>query len=56
MLVGAACSERRRRHEPTESGSASGDGSLQGTLTLFGYEDNFVPEVLEPFSRPLTRT
>ncbi len=46
IVVGAACSS-----DPT-SAPASGGGSpgpVQGTVTLFGYEDNFVPEVIDPF-------
>ena len=33
--------------EPAEEASSGGPPS--GTVTLFGYEDNFVPEVIDPF-------
>jgi spermidine/putrescine-binding protein len=45
-LVAAACSSGGD-DEPTE-GATSG-GPPTGTVTLFGYEDNFVPEVIDPF-------
>ena len=45
-LVTAACSSGGD-DEPTDEGSSA--GPLTGTVTLFGYEDNFVPEVIDPF-------
>jgi spermidine/putrescine transport system substrate-binding protein len=45
-LLAAACSSGGE--EGTASPGASG-GPLTGTLALFGYEDNFVPEVIDPF-------
>ena len=45
-LVTAACSSGGDE-EPTDEGSSA--GPLTGTVTLFGYEDNFVPEVIDPF-------
>jgi spermidine/putrescine transport system substrate-binding protein len=45
-LVAAACSSGGD-DEPTEA--ASSGGPITGTVTLFGYEDNFVPEVIDPF-------
>jgi spermidine/putrescine-binding protein len=45
-LVTAACSSGGDE-EPTDGGSSA--GPLSGTVTLFGYEDNFVPEVIDPF-------
>jgi spermidine/putrescine transport system substrate-binding protein len=45
-LVAAACSSGGG-DEPTEG--ASSGGPITGTVTLFGYEDNFVPEVIDPF-------
>jgi spermidine/putrescine transport system substrate-binding protein len=44
-LVAAACSSGGD-DEPTEGASG---GPPTGTVTLFGYEDNFVPEVIDPF-------
>jgi spermidine/putrescine transport system substrate-binding protein len=46
-LLAAACTT-----EPEEPADSAGDetsGAPTGTVTLFGYEDNFVPEVLDPF-------
>ena len=45
-LVAAACSSGGD-DEPAEEASSGGPPS--GTVTLFGYEDNFVPEVIDPF-------
>lgn len=45
MLIASACSSGGD-DEPAP-GDAS--GALSGGLTLFGYEDNFVPEVIDPF-------
>jgi spermidine/putrescine-binding protein len=45
-LVAAACSSGAD-DEPAEEASSGGPPS--GTVTLFGYEDNFVPEVIDPF-------
>lgn len=46
-LVAAACSSGGD-DEPTEE--ATSGGPPTGTVTLFGYEDNFVPEVIDPFT------
>jgi spermidine/putrescine transport system substrate-binding protein len=32
-------------------GTSAGSGEVQGTVTLFGYEDNFVPQVIDPFTQ-----
>lgn len=48
MILGAACSSGDDAGSEGQA-SASGDGSLHGTLTLFGYEDTLVPEVLGGF-------
>ena len=45
-LVAAACSSGGD-DEPAEDASSGGPPS--GTVTLFVYEDNFVPEVIDPF-------
>ena len=45
-LVAAACSSGGDE-EPTQGGTS--EGPPTGTVTLFGYEDNFVPEVIDPF-------
>lgn len=45
-LVTAACSSGGDE-EPAEG--TTSDGPVSGTVTLFGYEDNFVPEVIDPF-------
>jgi spermidine/putrescine transport system substrate-binding protein len=45
-LIGASCSDG---DEPGPSAGESADGKPTGTVTLFGYEDNFVPEVIDPF-------
>ena len=45
-LIAAACGSS------TSSPTTAADGSpgpVQGQVTLFGYEDNFVPEVIDPF-------
>jgi spermidine/putrescine transport system substrate-binding protein len=44
-LVAASCSSEGD-DEPTGDSST---GPVTGTVTLFGYEDNFVPEVIDPF-------
>jgi spermidine/putrescine transport system substrate-binding protein len=49
LVVGTACSsDTTSTTEPTGSGT-SGPAEVTGTVTLFGYEDNFVPEVIDPF-------
>lgn len=45
-LVVAACSGGGDDPAPAPDGSPA---EPAGTLTLFGYEDNFVPEVIDPF-------
>ncbi|HEY7762729.1 MAG TPA: extracellular solute-binding protein [Actinomycetota bacterium] len=47
-LVGASCSDGADEPEPNE-GQSTAAGEPTGTVTLFGYEDNFVPEVIDPF-------
>lgn len=44
-LLAGACSGG----DPDPSSSAAAAGEPTGTVTLFGYEDNFVPEVIDPF-------
>ncbi len=46
MLIASACSSGGDE-EPTSAAGPS--GAVTGNLTLFGYEDNFVPEVIDPF-------
>ena len=48
VFVAASCSSGSEDEAPV-SASASGDGALEGSLTLFGYEDTLVPEVLGGF-------
>jgi spermidine/putrescine-binding protein len=45
MFIVSACSSGSD-DEPTPGASS---GAVTGNLTLFGYEDNFVPEVIDPF-------
>src|SRR5262245_51080976 len=49
-LIAAACSSGGDA-EPSSTGSAppGSPAPVTGTVSLFGYEDNFVPEVLDPF-------
>jgi spermidine/putrescine transport system substrate-binding protein len=44
-VVGAACSSS----SSTPPAAGGSPGPVEGTVTLFGYEDNFVPEVIDPF-------
>jgi spermidine/putrescine transport system substrate-binding protein len=46
-LIGTSCSDGG--DDPGPSAGASAGGKPTGTVTLFGYEDNFVPEVIDPF-------
>ncbi|MEX0983493.1 MAG: extracellular solute-binding protein [Actinomycetota bacterium] len=47
LVVATACSsDTTSSTEPTGSGTP---GPVEGSVTLFGYEDNFVPEVIDPF-------
>jgi spermidine/putrescine transport system substrate-binding protein len=46
-LIGASCSGGGGKSGA--SAGASAGGKQTGTVTLFGYEDNFVPEVIDPF-------
>lgn len=47
-LVGAACSGGGDEPAPDQGGTTAA-AAPTGTVTLFGYEDNFVPEVIDPF-------
>ena len=48
-MLAASCSSE----EPSGGGGTAGEApaptEVSGSLTLFGYEDNFVPEVIDPF-------
>jgi spermidine/putrescine transport system substrate-binding protein len=46
LLIASACSSGGDE-EPVPAGDTG--GAVTGNLTLFGYEDNFVPEVIDPF-------
>jgi spermidine/putrescine-binding protein len=46
VVLGAACSDGGGT--PSSQAGAS-PGKPTGTVSLFGYEDNFVPEVIDPF-------
>jgi spermidine/putrescine transport system substrate-binding protein len=48
-LSAVACSSGASTNSDA-SGASSGSGEVQGTVTLFGYEDNFVPQVIDPFT------
>ena len=47
-LVATACSSDTPSSDVSSSTGSSGT-SVAGAVTLFGYEDNFVPQVLDPF-------
>jgi spermidine/putrescine-binding protein len=50
VLIAAACSSGTDTPPSGASSPASSGGtSVAGSVTLFGYEDNFVPQVLDPF-------
>jgi spermidine/putrescine transport system substrate-binding protein len=49
-LGAAACSSAGSSAPPAGGGASSGAAPVEGTVTLFGYEDNFVPEVIDPFT------
>jgi spermidine/putrescine transport system substrate-binding protein len=50
LALGAtACSSSGTSTQAAADGS-SGAPVVEGTVTLFGYEDNFVPEVIDPFT------
>jgi spermidine/putrescine transport system substrate-binding protein len=48
IVAAASCGTDSPTGDPSGSGSETG-GPVEGTVTLFGYEDNFVPEVIDPF-------
>jgi spermidine/putrescine-binding protein len=48
-LIAAACSSGTDTPSSDVSSSAPSGGSVAGSVTVFGYEDNFVPQVLDPF-------
>jgi spermidine/putrescine transport system substrate-binding protein len=50
-IVAASCSsgDTPGAASSTGAGGGSAAGEPAGAVTLFGYEDNFVPEVLDPF-------
>ena len=49
VMLAGACSSGDSTLEPGRPPSGTATGEVSGTVTLFGYEDNFVPEVLDPF-------
>jgi len=48
-VIAGACSSDDAGPGPASSDTGSGSAAVTGTVTVFGYEDNFVPEVLDPF-------
>jgi spermidine/putrescine-binding protein len=46
-IAATACSSSTS--EQSSDGATSEPSSVAGTVTVFGYEDNFVPEVIDPF-------
>jgi spermidine/putrescine-binding protein len=48
-LVGASCSEDAPDTTAPSSTVSGAPASVAGAVSLFGYEDNFVPEIIDPF-------
>ena len=48
-LGAVACSSTSSSGPPATGGTTGSSAPVTGSVTLFGYEDNFVPEVIDPF-------